>query len=177
MSRIGKLPVPLTSDVKVVVNGTYFEANGPKGKLFHTFPEEVSIEIVGDQVVVKPINDTQKARACWGLTRSLVRNMVEGVSKGYQKILDINGVGFRAAAEQQILTLYLGFSHEIKYIAPKGIKITTPKPTEIIIEGFDKQLVGQVAAEIRSLRKPEPYKGKGIKYRSEVIRRKEGKKK
>lgn len=177
MSRIGKLPVEVPSSVKVNLTGQFLEVNGPKGKLDFTFAEDVTLTHEGNQIMVKPVSGTRRARSLWGLSRSLVRNMVQGVSVGFNTNLDMTGVGFKAASDKGMLTLTLGFSHEIKYIVPEGIEIKTPKPTEIEIYGFDKQKVGQVASEIRSLRKPEPYKGKGIRYRNEVIRRKEGKKK
>lgn len=177
MSRIGKLPVEITSGVNVALTGNHVVVTGAKGKLEHSFPTEVSISQEGSALKVIPQDKSDRSRAMWGLSRTLLKNMVEGVSKGFVVYLDVNGVGFRAMSDGSILTLFLGFSHEIKFVIPQGIEIKTPKPTEIEIHGFDKKLVGQVAAEIRSLRKPEPYKGKGVKYREEVIRRKEGKKK
>lgn len=177
MSRIGKLPVVLGSNVKANLSGLTLEITGPKGSLKESFPSEVQVELSEGKVMVKPANSTIKAKAMWGLVRSLIANMVEGVSNGYSQTLDITGVGFKAALDGDVLDLALGFSHDVKYIAPEGIKIACTKPTQIVITGINKQLVGQVAAEIRAMRKPEPYKGKGIRYENEVIRRKEGKKK
>lgn len=177
MSRIGKLPVEVSKEVKVVINGNTIEVVGPKGKLKHTFPQEVFIKYEDNKIMVKTVKNTIRAKAIWGLARNLVNNMVKGVLDGFTKVLEINGVGYRASIEGGVLTLLLGFSHEIKYIVPPSIQLKCIKPTQIEISGCDKQQVGQVAAEIRSLRKPEPYKGKGIKYSEEVIRRKEGKKK
>ncbi|MCP5361913.1 MAG: 50S ribosomal protein L6 [Hyphomicrobiales bacterium] len=177
MSRIGKLPVALPSGVNVTLKGNVVEVKGSKGLLSAELPAEVVVQVEDDKVAVNPANDSQRARAMWGLSRSLVRNMVQGVSEGFSVTLEINGVGYRAAAQGKILKLNLGFSHDVDYPLPEGITAQTPKPTEIIISGIDKQLVGQVASEIRRYRKPEPYKGKGIKYAREYVRRKEGKKK
>jgi large subunit ribosomal protein L6 len=177
MSRIGKLPVIVSSDVKVELSGNTVKISGSKGTLTQSFPEEVAIAFADGKITVSPKSESDRARAMWGLTRNLIANMVTGVSKGYNKVLEIIGVGFRAAADENFLTLFLGYSHEIKYVIPGGISIKCPKPTAIEITGFDKQLVGQVAAEIKSLRKRDPYKGKGIKYDNEVMRRKVGKKK
>lgn len=177
MSRVGKLPVSIPSGVSVNIDGNNVTVSGPKGKLDHCFPAEVSISTSDNNIIVSPLSKNDRSRAMWGLSRTLINNMVEGVSKGFVVQLDVNGVGYRASSDKGILTLFLGFSHEIKYIIPEGVEIKTPKPTEVEIHGFDKKLVGQIAAEIRSLRKPEPYKGKGVKYRNEVVRRKEGKKK
>jgi large subunit ribosomal protein L6 len=171
MSRIGKKPVEIPNGVSVNIDGLNVEVKGTKGILYHTLPNEVSIEIVDNLVQVKPKNKSDKARSMWGLSRTLVKNMIEGVSTGFVQYLDVNGVGYKSTADSTMITLSLGLSHDIKYIIPEGIVIKTP------IHGFDKQLVGQVAAELRALRKPEPYKGKGIKYRGEKVRRKEGKKK
>jgi large subunit ribosomal protein L6 len=177
MSRVGKLPVEFGSNVKVNLNGSAIEVTGAMGSLKETFPSDVMIELIEGKLVVKTTNASIKARALWGLARSLIANMVKGVSVGFSKTLDITGVGFKAAMDGEILAMELGYSHDVKYIAPEGIKIVCPKATQIVISGINKQLVGQVAAEIRALRKPEPYKGKGIRYDNEVIRRKEGKKK
>jgi large subunit ribosomal protein L6 len=177
MSRVGKLPIDVSPDVKVNISGNHVVIAGPKGELSRNCAPEVIVEFSEGKLTVKPRSNAQRSVAMWGLTRSLLKNMVKGVKEGYSKTLEINGVGFRAMVEGQILTLFLGYSHDIMYVIPKGIQIKTPKPTVIEISGHDNQLVGEVAAKIRSLRKPEPYKGKGIKYDNETIRRKEGKKK
>ncbi len=178
MSRVGKLPVAIPSGVNVSVAGGDVTVKGAKGELKASFTSDVTIEVKDGKVIVLPVNKSnQRARAMWGMSRNIVRNMVEGVSKGYTKKLEINGVGFRAAADKNFLTLALGFSHEIKYAIPVGIEIKCEKPTLVVISGFDKRLVGQVASEIRALRKPEPYKGKGVRYEGEYVRQKEGKKK
>ncbi len=177
MSRIGKLPVALPSGVKVDIVGQEIQVTGALGTLAASFEKEVSIILEGAAVLVKPANDTTRARAMWGLARSIINNMVKGVSEGFIVRLEINGVGYRSAVDGEILTLFLGYSHEIKYAIPSGVNIKCEKPTLLVISGADKQKVGQVAAEIRSLRPPEPYKGKGIKYENEKIRRKQGKKK
>jgi len=177
MSRIGKLPVALPSGVKVDIVGQEVQVVGALGKLSASFEKEVSIVLEGAAVLVRPVNDTTRARAMWGLARSIINNMVKGVSEGFIVRLEINGVGYRSAVDGKILTLFLGYSHEIKYAIPTGVDIKCEKPTLLVISGADKQKVGQVAAEIRSLRPPEPYKGKGIKYEQEKIRRKQGKKK
>lgn len=177
MSRVGKLPIDLGSNVKVILSGKSIEVTGPMGTLKAAFTNDVTIENVEGKIYVKPRNETIKSKAMWGLVRSLISNMVKGVTTGFTKTLDITGVGFKAILDGELLTLALGFSHDIKYIAPEGIKLVCPKVTQIQISGISKQLVGQVAAEIRALRKPEPYKGKGIRYDNEVVRRKEGKKK
>ncbi|MES2985370.1 MAG: 50S ribosomal protein L6 [Pseudomonadota bacterium] len=177
MSRLGKLPVAIPDKVTVNVGDKAITVKGPKGELSTVVTSDVLVTITDGKVWVKPANDSQTSRAMWGTVRANLKNLVEGVTTGYKKQLDINGVGYRAAAQGQILTLALGFSHEIKYIVPVGITVTVDKQTTIHLVGFDKQKVGQVAAEIRALRGPEPYKGKGIKYSTETIRRKEGKKK
>lgn len=177
MSRLGKLPVAIPEKVTVNVGSNAITVKGPKGELTTNTSADVIVSVTDGKVWVKPANDSQRSRAMWGTVRANVKNLVEGVTTGYKKQLDINGVGYRAAAQGQILTLALGFSHEIKYIVPAGITVTVDKQTTIHLAGFDKQKVGQVAAEIRALRGPEPYKGKGIKYSTETIRRKEGKKK
>jgi large subunit ribosomal protein L6 len=178
MSRVGKQPIALPSSVNFDYSSGVISLSGPKGKLSHKVPSEVILQKVDNHILLT-INDKtcNKSKALWGLTRSLVSNMVKGVGEGFKTILDINGVGYRAAVKGDILTLFLGFSHEIKYLIPAGVQIICPKPTQIEVLGFDKEVVGQVAANIRQLRKPEPYKGKGIKYQNEVIYRKEGKKK
>lgn len=177
MSRLGKLPVAIPDKVTVSVAPTSITVKGPKGELHTVNSSDVVVEVTDGKVWVKPANDSQRARTMWGTVRANVKNLVEGVTNGYKKQLDITGVGYRASAQGQIITLALGFSHEIKYIVPTGVTVTIDKQTIIHLSGFDKQKVGQVAAEIRSLRGPEPYKGKGIKYSTETIRRKEGKKK
>ena len=175
MSRIGKKPVPVTKGVTVTVDGNTVKVKGPKGELARTLPAEMSVALANDEVTVTRPSDEPRHKALHGLTRSLVANMVEGVSKGFQKQLDIVGVGYKAETRPYGLQLALGFSHPIEYRAPKGIKLTAPTPTSIVVDGADKEVVGQVAAELRSLRPPEPYKGKGIKYQGEQIRRKAGK--
>lgn len=177
MSRIGKLPVAVASGLKVALAGQQITVTGAKGTLKLELPREVAVSQEGNFVHVKPANDSNRARAMWGLSRTLVNNMMIGASQGYTVELEMNGVGYKAAVQGQKLTLSLGFSHEVIYNIPQGITITAPKPTQLVITGADKQKVGQVAAEIRKFRKPEPYKGKGIKYSDEKIRRKEGKKK
>ena len=175
MSRIGKKPVPVTKGVTVTVDGNTVKVKGPKGEPTRTLPAEMNVALAGDEVTVTRPSDEPRHKALHGLTRSLVANMVEGVSKGFQKQLDIVGVGYKAETRPYGLQLALGFSHPVEYRAPKGIKLTAPTPTSILIDGADKEVVGQVAAELRSLRPPEPYKGKGIKYQGEQVRRKAGK--
>lgn len=177
MSRLGKLPVAIPEKVTVNVGATAITIKGPKGELSTVVTNDVVVSITDGKVWVKPANDSQKSRAMWGTVRANVKSLVEGVTNGYKKQLDINGVGYRASAQGQILTLALGYSHEIKYIIPAGITVTVEKQTTVLLAGADKQKLGQVAAEIRALRPPEPYKGKGIKYSTETVRRKEGKKK
>lgn len=177
MSRLGKLPVALPDKVTVDVGASFITIKGPKGELKTVTTGDVVVTVTDGKVWVKPANDSQKSRAMWGTVRANVKNLVEGVTNGYKKQLDITGVGYRASAQGQILTLALGFSHDIKYIVPAGITLTVEKQTSILLVGPDKQKLGQVAAEIRSLRPPEPYKGKGVRYSDEVVRRKEGKKK
>jgi len=177
MSRIGKKPVPVPSEVTINLDGQALKAKGPKGELALQLVDQVTIEQTEDGLLVKPIDDSKTARSMWGMARTQVSNIIEGVSKGFEKKLEINGVGYRAQAQGQVLNLALGFSHDVNYEVPTGISVETPKPTEIVVKGIDKQQVGQVAAEIRQYRKPEPYKGKGVKYAGEYIVRKEGKKK
>ncbi len=177
MSRIGKKAVTIPTGVTVSVSGQTVSVKGPKGELKEVLNEQVLVKMQEDGVKVDPINQTKLARSSWGMSRTLVANMVKGVTDGYTKSLEINGVGYRAALEGKVLKLNLGYSHDVNYPVPDGIDIKTPKPTEIVISGIDKQRVGQVAAEIREWRGPEPYKGKGIKYAGETIFRKEGKKK
>ncbi|MGQ0676279.1 MAG: 50S ribosomal protein L6 [Rhodospirillales bacterium] len=177
MSRVGKYPVAVPQGVTVDVQGQRVKAKGKLGELTLVVDNEVEVKLDGGAVKFAPRFDTKRARTVWGTMRSLMNGMVKGVSQGFSVPLEINGVGFRAAVQGKVLQLQLGFSHEIKYPIPDGIAIKCEKPTSILISGADKQKVGQVAAEIRALRPPEPYKGKGIKYESEVVRRKEGKKK
>ncbi len=177
MSRIGKKPVELPSGVSASVSGQSVEVKGPKGTLTFTATDDVTITIAEGQVSVTPRGTSKRARQQWGMSRSMVANLVQGVSGGFKKELEIQGVGYRAAIQGNILKLSLGYSHEVNFEVPKGVTVTTPKQTEIIIEGIDAQLVGQVAANIREWRGPEPYKGKGIRYKGEFIFRKEGKKK
>ncbi len=177
MSRLGKLPVALPDKVTVNVDPSSITVKGPKGELTTVNTAEVVVELTDGQVWVKPANDSKRSRAMWGTVRANVKNLVEGVTNGYKKQLDITGVGYRAAVQGQILTLALGYSHDIKYIVPTDVTVAVEKQTTVILSSANKQKLGQVAAEIRSLRPPEPYKGKGIKYSTETVRRKEGKKK
>jgi len=177
MSRIGKKPVAVPQGVTASVEGQTVTAKGPKGELKFVVNEEVIVKMGEDGVKVDPRDQTKDARSKWGMSRTAIENIMTGVSTGYTRSLEINGVGYRAAMQGKDLQLALGFSHEVVYVVPEGITVATPKPTEITITGIDKQKVGQVAAEIRSYRSPEPYKGKGVKYAEEKIFRKEGKKK
>jgi large subunit ribosomal protein L6 len=177
MSRIGKKPVLLPTGVTASVKNGEVKVKGPKGELSLRLVEGVEASVEKEGVVVKPRDLTDKSRAMWGMQRTLVNNLVQGVSKGYAQQLEIAGVGFRAAVQGKNLQLQLGYSHDVIYPIPTGIDIKCDKPTLILVSGIDKQKVGQVAAEIRQFRKPEPYKGKGIKYAEEKVRRKEGKKK
>ena len=177
MSRIGKRVVPLPQGVTATTEGQILTVKGPKGQLELQMRDEIAYEIGDDGIVVKPANDTKQARAFWGMQRTLVDNLVTGVTEGFSKVLEITGVGYRAAAQGRNLRLQLGYSHDVNFPVPEGVDVKTPDPNTVEISGIDKQKVGQVAAEIRRWRKPEPYKGKGIKYRGEYIFRKEGKKK
>ena len=177
MSRIGKHPVPVPAGVKVALAGQTVTVSGKLGELERTLPKEVEIVQEDGALTVRPRGDGTRARSMWGLSRTLVANMVEGVSKGFTKRLVINGVGYRAAIDGKILNLQLGYSHDIKYAVPQDIDVKCESPTAITITGADRQRVGQIAAELRSFRLPEPYKGKGIRYDNEIILRKEGKKK
>ena len=177
MSRTGKKPVAPVSGVTVTINGRTVTAKGPKGELSMQLMDVVNVEQGDDGLVVAPANDTREARAAWGTTRALIQNLVTGVSAGFEKRLQIQGVGYRAAMQGKDVKLSLGFSHEVVYQAPQGITLAVPAPTEIVITGTDKQQVGQVAANIRGWRPPEPYKGKGVRYAGEFVFRKEGKKK
>ena len=177
MSRIGKNPVPVPSGVEVTLSGRTLTAQGGLGALSLVVSNEVTAAIDDGSVKIAPANDTKQARAMWGTTRALVNNMVVGVSKGFSVGLEINGVGYRAAVQGNVLNLQLGYSHDIAFAIPRDVKIACERPTQITVSGADRQRVGQVAAEIRAYRRPEPYKGKGIKYAHETVRRKEGKKK
>ena len=177
MSRVGKKPVSVPSGVTATVDGQMVKVKGAKGELSFLVPEEVLVALDNGAVSVTPRDTSKTARAKWGMSRAQVANLIEGVSKGFEKRLEINGVGYKAAAAGKVLKLSLGYSHDIDYQIPAGVTITTPRPTEVIVAGIDKQKVGQTAAEIREYRGPEPYKGKGVKYSDEFIFRKEGKKK
>jgi len=177
MSRIGKKPVVVPAGVTAKVDGQLVSVKGAKGQLEFVVPDEVSVTQQDNAIKVDPRGDSQRARALWGTARARVNNIVVGVTKGFEKKLEITGVGYRAAVQGKNLQLALGYSHDVNFPIPAGITIVTPKPTEITISGIDKQQVGQIAAEIRALRGPEPYKGKGVKYVDEFIFRKEGKKK
>jgi len=177
MSRIGKKPVAVPNGVTVTIDGQTIKAKGPKGELQTQLVDLVNVKLEDGEVVVSPVDQTKPARSAWGMSRTLIANLITGVTEGFTRKLEINGVGYRAAVQGQGLQLNLGYSHDVVYPIPQGIEIKTPKPTEIEIYGIDKQRVGQVAAEIRGWRPPEPYKGKGIKYAGETIFRKEGKKK
>jgi large subunit ribosomal protein L6 len=177
MSRVGKYPVPVPAGVQVALQGRTVVAKGKNGELTLDLTDVVDVEIAANEVAVKPRGEDRRSRTMWGTTRSLISSMVQGVSTGFVKEMEINGTGYRAAVQGKDLVLNLGYSHEIRYPVPAGIKITCEKPTSIKVEGIDKQRVGQVAAEIRAFRGPEPYKGKGVKYETETILRKEGKKK
>lgn len=177
MSRIGKVPVAIPAGVTAEIADGVLSVKGPKGTLTLTMREEISYTVEDGKILVKPANATKAARAFWGMQRTLVSNLITGVTDGYTKVLEITGVGYRANAQGKNLKLQLGYSHDVDFAVPEGIEIKTPDNTTVEITGIDKQKVGQVAAEIRRWRKPEPYKGKGIKYRGEYIFRKEGKKK
>jgi large subunit ribosomal protein L6 len=177
MSRIGKKPVELPSGVSASVSGQTVEVKGPKGTRSFTATDDVTITVDGNVITVAPRGGSKRARQQWGLSRSMVQNLVTGVSTGFRRELEINGVGYRAQMQGNVLKLALGYSHDVEFAVPAGVTVTAPKQTEIVVEGIDQQLVGQVAANIREWRGPEPYKGKGIKYKDEYIFRKEGKKK
>jgi len=177
MSRIGKKPVSVPSGVTASVDGQTVKAKGPKGELSFVVNEEVLVKMEDGAIKVDPRDESKVARSKWGMSRTMILNILDGVTKGFEKRLEINGVGYRASMQGKNLQLALGFSHDVLYPIPDGISIVVPKPTEIVISGIDKQQVGQVAAEIREYRGPEPYKGKGVKYAGEKIVRKEGKKK
>jgi len=177
MSRIGKKPVSLPDGVTAVLEGGLVKVKGPKGELSVAMSDDISYELSDGGIVVTPANETKRAKSFWGMQRTLVQNLIDGVTEGFSKVLEINGVGYRAKVQGKTLNLQLGFSHDVNFDIPEGIEIKTPDQTTVEISGMDKQKVGQVAAEIRRWRKPEPYKGKGIKYRGEYVFRKEGKKK
>jgi large subunit ribosomal protein L6 len=175
MSRIGRLPITVPSGVEVSLDGREVTVKGPKGTLSHTVAEPIEVAMEDGQVTVTRPNDINTVRALHGLTRSLINNMVVGVTDGYKKTLVIQGVGYRVVAKGQNVEFSLGYSHPIPFEAPEGIKLTVERPTQLTVEGIDKQLVGEIAARIRKLRKPDPYKGKGVRYEGEQIRRKVGK--
>ncbi|GGI80274.1 50S ribosomal protein L6 [Polymorphobacter multimanifer] len=177
MSRIGKKPVAVPAGVSASIEGRVLSVKGPKGELTLPLVDDIAYEVRDSEIGVTPANDSKRARAYWGMQRTLVANLVQGVSGGFTKVLEITGVGYRAAVQGSNLRLQLGYSHDVDFAIPDGITIKTPDQTTVEISGMDKQRVGQVAAEIRRWRKPEPYKGKGVRYRGEFIFRKEGKKK
>ena len=177
MSRIGKKPIPVPQGATATVDGQTVRFKGPKGELFFTVPEDIEVKLESGEIKVDPREKTQRARSMWGLSRTMVQNLATGVTSGFERKLEIEGVGYRASVQGKNLVLALGYSHDVTYEIPQGVTITTPKPTEILITGSNKQQVDQVAAEIREWRPPEPYKGKGVRYAGEFIFRKEGKKK
>jgi len=177
MSRIGKKTVPIPAGVTLTLDGQKVTVKGPKGELTWTVVDDIEVARTDDGLGFTPRNDSQRARAMWGLSRTLVANMVHGVTEGYERTLELVGVGYRAAMKGKALSMQLGFSHEVDIPAPDGITFATPRQTAIVITGIDKQLVGETAARIRKIRPPEPYKGKGVRYSGEKVRRKEGKKK
>ena len=175
MSRIGKRPIPVPAGVTVKIDGNTITVKGPKGELSRKLHQDMQLKQEGGEILVGRPSDEQMHKALHGLSRTLVANMVEGVTTGFKKVLEISGVGFKAEAKPYGMLLSLGYSHTIPYTTPEGVKLTATNPTTLLVEGSSKELVGQVAAEIRSLRKPEPYKGKGVKYQGEVVRSKAGK--
>ena len=177
MSRIGKRPIPVPQGVTATVDGQKIVAKDPKGELSFVANDEVSVKLEDNAIVVAPIDQSKDARSKWGMSRTMVNNLFTGVKDGFERKLEINGVGYRAAMQGKNLQLALGFSHDVVYQPPEGVSIACPKPTEIVLTGIDKQVLGQAAAQIREYRPPEPYKGKGVKYAEERIIRKEGKKK
>jgi large subunit ribosomal protein L6 len=177
MSRIGKKPVPLVKGTSASISGQTVEVKGPKGTRSFTASDDVTLTIEGETIKVTPRGLSKRARAQWGMSRSMIANLVTGVTTGFRKDMEIQGVGYRAAMRGKDLQLQLGFSHEVLFEVPEGVTVASPKQTEISVEGIDQQLVGQVAANIRAWKKPEPYKGKGIRYKGEFVFRKEGKKK
>lgn len=176
MSRIGKNPVTIPGGVTLTQDGQAVTVKGPKGELSFTLPEGVTGKLEDGAFTVSPVEGVKTAKAMWGMSRTMIFNMIEGVTVGFKKELELKGVGYRAQMKGSTLSMQLGFSHDVEYPAPEGITINAPKPTQIIVEGINKQQVGQVAAEIRAYRKPEPYKGKGVRYLGEYVRQKEGKK-
>ena len=175
MSRVGQAPVEVPSGVQISVTAGRITVNGPKGELQRALPEDVVVEVTDGEVRVTRTKESREVKALHGLVRSLIANMVQGVTQGYEKALEIHGVGYRAAKQGNALEIQVGYSHPVKKDAPKGIEFDVPTPTRIVVKGIDKELVGQVAAEIRGIRKPEPYKAKGIRYEGEYVRRKSGK--
>jgi len=177
MSRIGKKPIEMPAGVSATISGQSIEVKGPKGTRGFKATDDVTITIDGNVISVTPRGSSKRARQQWGMSRTQIANLVQGVTSGFKKELEINGIGYRAALQGNVLKLSLGYSHDVLFDIPEGVTITVPKNTEVVVEGSDQQVVGQVAANIREWRKPEPYKGKGIKYKDEFIFRKEGKKK
>ena len=177
MSRIGKKPVEVPAGVTLTQNGQHITVKGPKGQLEFTLPDAVTGKLDGTEFTVTPLKEDKAGKSMWGMSRTMIANLIEGVTNGYKKNLELHGVGYRAQASGNTLTMQLGFSHDIVFQVPEGLTVTAPKPTEVVVEGIDKQAVGQAAAKIREYRKPEPYKGKGVRYEGEYVRRKEGKKK
>ena len=177
MSRVGKKPVSIPAGVTARVEGQNVAVKGTKGELKFAAPDEVEVVLEGNLIKVTPRSESNRARAMWGMSRAMIQNLVAGVTKGYEKRLEISGVGFKAAVAGKNLQLSLGYSHDVTYPIPAGVTIATPRPTEVTVSGIDKRQVGEVAAQIRAFRRPEPYKGKGVKYAGEFIFRKEGKKK
>jgi len=177
MSRIGKKPIAVPSGVTANIEGQTITAKGPKGQLSVVLVDQVAAQMEDGTISVQPRDESKEARAMWGMSRTLVQNVLTGVTEGFEKRLEITGVGYRAQVQGKNLSLALGYSHDVNYPIPEGIQVATPRPTEVVVSGIDKQKVGQVAAEIRRYRQPEPYKGKGVKYAGEFIFRKEGKKK
>jgi len=177
MSRIGKKAIAIPTGVTLTLDGQHVTVKGPKGQLAWTVSEEIELKLDAAELTLAPRSETTRARSMWGLSRTLVNNMVVGVSTGYEQTLELVGVGYRAAMKGQNLSMQLGFSHDVDIPAPAGISFAVPRPVEVKIAGIDKQLVGEMAARIRKIRPPEPYKGKGVRYAGEAVRRKEGKKK
>jgi large subunit ribosomal protein L6 len=177
MSRIGKNPVTIPAGVTLTQSGQVITVKGPKGELNFTLPDAVTGKLDGESFAVSPVEGVKNGSAMWGMSRTMIFNMIEGVTNGFKKDLELRGVGYRAQMKGSMLSMQLGYSHDVEYTPPEGIKITAAKPTQLSVEGIDKQMVGQVAAEIRAFRKPEPYKGKGVRYVGEYVRMKEGKKK
>ena len=177
MSRIGKKAIAIPTGVTLTLDGQHVTVKGPKGQLAWTVSEEIELKLEATELTLAPRSETTRARSMWGLSRTLVNNMVVGVSTGYEQTLELVGVGYRAAMKGQNLSMQLGFSHDVDIPAPAGISFAVPRPVEVKIAGIDKQLVGEMAARIRKIRPPEPYKGKGVRYAGEAVRRKEGKKK